>query len=280
MVNLKRMKFTSDPFLFRSLIFISVFNFQYFHDIYCQTLDSRFEWKVEDVMDAVADISGNVYISTYKGTVHKFNANGVELLSYSGNLIAPINSLDVSHTTKIFGFFKEDQFIIILDRFLNPVTETFLKANQTGNATLASFSADNNLWVFDQSSTSLRKINLMNDMIMTTITLQLIFNYETWNIIQMEEYQNRLYLYAEGHDVIVLDNLGNLIKKLPIQPDQKFSFAGSSMIYVQSAVINGIDIYSNEIREIGRVTETNDILKVISANNLIYLVLKNKIIAY
>jgi hypothetical protein len=238
------------------------------------------DWEVRGAVDATSDFSGNLYVSDEHGTILKFDMNGILKLSYSGSYISPIYSLDVSHTSKIFGFYRDNQAYFILDRFLNPVSESLLNNSIVGYATETAYSADNNIWIFDQSDLSLKKIDLLNDVLITVISMPFDFNNNGWDIQQIEEYQNRLYLYNSSKDIYVFDNLGNYIKELNIQPDCKFWFAGSSMIYKQGNGIFKIDLYSNQYQQIGILQDTTTILKVISANNFIYLVSKNKIRAY
>lgn len=262
-------------------IFFSGLSFFYFQStVYSQELKQIHSWAVRDVVDATSDFMGNLYISDEQGIISKYDKNGLLLLSYSGSNISPIHSVDVSHTSKIFGFYLENQSYLILDRFLNPLNEAVLNNSVIGYASETAYAADNNLWVFDQSDLSIKKINILNQVLVTTISISLIINNEEWDIKQIEEYQNRLYLYDNNKDIYVLDNYGNYIKKLEIKPDCNFWFSGESIIYVQQKKVFKFDLYNSEIVQIGTIGNTNNLLKVISANNLIYLITKSEIIVY
>ena len=257
------------------LIFNSSCNY-----VSCQELNLVKEWTVTDVVDATSDFSGNLYLSNDQGVISKYDMNGVLQISYSGSLNSPLHSIDVSHTSKIFGFFKDQQSYFILDRFLNPLNEAILDPSFVGYATETAYSADNNLWIFDQSDQSIKKISLLNNLVITSTALPLIIAEEEWDLIQIEEHQNRLYLYNSSEDIYVFDNLGNYIRKLGVSSDCKVCFIGNNMAYIQGTQLLLYEVYKNEITELGTLKNTNGILKVISANNFIYLIFRNKISVY
>jgi hypothetical protein len=263
-----------------SILFGGLSVFCFYHFASSQELSKIYEWEVDDAVDATSDLRGHLYISNAQGVIEKFNAEGIRLLSYSGNMTTPIYSIDVSHTSKIFGFYRDNQSYIILDKFLNPLNEALLNASIVGYATETAYASDNNLWVFDQSDLSIKKINILNDILINEITLSLVIRDHEWEVRQIEEYQNRIYLNNAGGDIYVFDRFGNFIKKLNIQADGSFCFSGEDLIYIEGDGIFKIDLYRNQTEQIARLQDTNHILKVISTNNFIYLVSKNKIVAY
>jgi len=264
----------------QGFIFIILIIYTFHNYTLGQELNLLQEWNVIDVVDATSDFSGNLYLSNERGVISKYDKNGVLQISYSGSINSSVYSIDVSHTSKIFGFFRDQQSYLILDRFLNPLNEAALNPSFVGYATETAYSADNNLWVFDQSDLSIKKINLLNNIVITSSAIPLVIGEEEWDLLQIEEYQNRLYLYNSSKDIYLFDNLGNYIRKLGINSDCKVCFNGSNMVFIQGSKIKMFNIYNNEINEIGTLDNTNEILKVISANNFIYLISRNKIFVY
>jgi hypothetical protein len=260
------------------LVFLSIYTcFNYSSS---QELKLVNEWTVNEVVDATSDFSGNLYLSDEHGVISKYDKNGSFQISYSGTVQSSIYSIDASHTSKIFGFYRNQQSYLILDRFLNPLNEANLNPSYVGYATETAYSADNNLWLFDQSDLTIKKVNLLSDIVITSSAIPLVISEKEWDLLQIEEYQNRLYLYNSSKDIYVFDNLGNYIRQLGINPDSKICFKGNQLIYVQGTGIKALNIYNNEIIEIGTLSNTNKILKVISANNFIYLIFRNKISVY
>ena len=264
----------------RGLVFVFLSIYTCFNYTSAQELELINEWSVNDVVDATSDFSGNLYLSNEHGVISKYDKNGALQISYSGTVKSSIYSIDASHTSKIFGFYRDQQSYIILDRFLNPLNEANLNPSIIGFATETAYSANNNLWLFDQSDLSIKKINLISDVVVTLNAIPLMIAEEEWDLLQIEEYQNRLFLYNSSKDMYVFDNLGNYIRKLNINPDCKVSFNDSHLIFIQSDRILTLNIYNNEISEIGLLNNTNSVLKVISTNNFIYLIFKNKISVY
>ena len=271
----------SESLLIKLFAVLSVLQLLTFYNFSCsQELRIVKEWRVRNIVDATSDIEGNLYISDEQGTLSKYNKDGLLLLTYSGNTISPIYSVDVSKTAKVFGFYKDHQSYLLLDRHLSLLHEAGLNSGLIGYATVTAFAADNNLWIFDQSDFSLKKVDLLNDLIITVISLPLIINQEEWDIRQIKEYQNRLYLYNSDKEVYVFDNLGNFIKKLPIKPECQFWLHGENLVYSEGTGIYFSNLYSDQIRKIGTIENSNNIIKVIYINNFLYLISKNKITIY
>jgi len=238
------------------------------------------EWETAETIDATSDLSGNIYLTDNNGAITKFDQNGIYQISYSGSGMTPVSSIDVSHITKIFGFYQESQSYILLDRFLNPLTASELNPATSGFVTAAAYGADNNLWIFDQSNLSIKRINLLNDVLITSNAVPLLLGGDEWDLIQMEEYQNRLYLLNMDKKVYVFDNLGNYIRELEIRSDCKFSFQEGKLMYVRDGEVMSYDLYDNTQSALGRINNSKGLIKVISNNNFIYLVHRNKISAY
>ncbi len=262
------------------LIFIFLRIYICFNNLSAQELILVNEWSVDDVVDATTDFSGNLYLSNEHGVISKFDKKGTLQISYSGPLKSSIYSIDASHTSKIFGFYRDQQSYLILDRFLNPLNEANLSFSVAGFVTETAFSADNNLWLFDQSDLSIKKVNLFSNIVITSSAIPLVIAEEEWDLLQIEEYQNRIYLYNSSKDIYLFDNLGNYIRKLGISSDSQICFDGNQLVFIQDTSILGLNIYNNEITEIGTIASTNNILKIISANNFIYLIFRNKISVY
>lgn len=262
------------------LVFVFLSIYACFNYTSGQELKLVNEWPVNALVDATSDFSGNLYFSNDQGVISKYDINGILQISYSGSINSPLYSIDVSHTSKIFGFFRDQQSYLILDRFLNPLNQAILDPSFVGYATETAYSADNNLWVFDQSDQSIKKISLMNNTVITSSPIPLVIADVEWDIKQIEEYQNRLYLYNSSKDIYVFDNLGTYIRKLDVNPDCKICFNDNNMVFIQGTQILLYNIYNNEINELGTLDYTNGILKVISVNNFIYLIFRNKISVY
>ena len=241
------------------LVFLSIYTcFNYSSS---QELKLVNEWTVNEVVDATSDFSGNLYLSDEDGVISKYDKNGSFQISYSGTVKSSIYSIDASHTSKIFGFYRNQQSYLILDRFLNPLNEANLNPSYVGYATETAYSADNNLWLFDQSDLTIKKVNLLSDIVITSSAIPLVISEKEWDLLQIEEYQNRLYLYNSSKDIYVFDNLGNYIRQLGINSDCKICFKGNQLIFVRGTRIKALNIYNNEIVEIGTLSNTNKILK-------------------
>ena len=254
--------------------------YQYQIPAYSQDLVHIRDWESEDIVDACSDISGNIYISYQMGIIRKYNSEGVLLMSYSGDTPSPISSIDVSHSSKIFGLYRDSQSYILLDKFLNPLNQARINAVLIGYAVESAYSADNNLWIFDQSDLSVKKLSLINNMLVTSISLTLILNEIEWEIQQIEEYQNRIYFLNSTGEIFILDNLGNYVRKMELRTDSKIGFMGEYMYYVEGSGIFRYHLYLQEIEHVGRTGDAGEVIKLLPSNDLIYVIQKHKIIVF
>ena len=126
----------------------------------------------------------------------------------------------------------------------------------------------------------MKKLNLISGKLMTSIALSLIITENHLDIIQIDEYQNRLYLNNQDKNILVLDNMGNFIKSLPVQPEGKFCFNNNNIVYIRNNTISLYDIYNNDIMTIGTFTEGYNPLKIIQLQEEYYLAVKDKIILF
>lgn len=244
-----------------------------------QELVPIYEWEYGDIVDASSDISGSIYVSNKKGVITKYSEKGDVLISYSGDNTIPISSIDVSRSSKIFGFYRDSQSYILFDRFLNPLNQARINSAFIGYATESAYSADDNLWVFDQTDLTVKKVNMLNHNLVTSISLALIVEDIEWDIQQIEDYQNRIYLLNSTGEIFILDNMGNFIRKMEIMSDSCLGFKGDYLFYAAGPGIFSYHLYNQEYQQLISLEDAGDVLKVISTNNFLYLIFRNKIIA-
>jgi hypothetical protein len=62
----------------------------------------------------------------------------------------------------------------------------------------------------------------------------------------MREYQNLLFLNIREEGIFILDNQGNLIKKIKAYPSQNFTLWKNKIIFVEKEKIISIDFQSEQ----------------------------------
>lgn len=162
------------------------------------------------------DKLGNLYAATYQ-EIFKFDANGNLLQKNSIKSLGNLFSLDVSNPMKILAFYKDYNKIIFLDNMLAPSGGSIdLSAIGFDQATLASSSHDNGLWVYNSLNFEIVRMEP-----------SLKISHQSGNIAQLTgnaikptmlfETNNVVYLCDTTYGVLLFDVFGTYIKTIPIK---------------------------------------------------------------
>lgn len=179
---------------------------------------------------------GNVFAATEKGDVLMLDSMGNQLQHFSPRLTARIHLLEAWNGLRIFAFNRDFQNYFILDRFLLSDGPASLNREQ-GYARLMAPSQDGNLWLLDEASFELQKINLSNGQLLFSTPLNLILQGKSYDFSFMREYQNQLYLADKLGPALMFDLNGSFNKKLPLQNCSWFGFDGEELLSIQKEEI-------------------------------------------
>ena len=126
-----------------------------------------------DVVDAALDNLDNLYVISSTGQIKKYNAAGDSVAVY--NQIRNFGksfAIDVSNPLKVLLFYKDFSTVVVLDRFLAGITTVNLKNHNIIQPAAVALSYDNNIWVYDEYDSKLKKINEQGDLILETSDLR------------------------------------------------------------------------------------------------------------
>lgn len=197
------------------------------------------------------DRNGNLYfLATNNRTVLRVDSLGNPLGNFSPPARGRIASIDAWNPMKILLFYEDRQELLLLDRFLRPIGNTTLQdVNYTGTAKTASLASDDSFWLFDETNLTLSKLDLQLRKVTVETPLNLILDKERFNVKQLREYQNMVYL-LDANGIFVFDNLGNYKRKLPIAGVTYINFLGNELYFVQDGELHLVDLYTSEKRTI------------------------------
>jgi len=192
--------------------------------------------------DFYADNLGNVYLINPDNQVKKLNANGDSLTVYNDTRrYGDLYSMDVSNPFKALIFYKDFLTIVVVDKFLNRLNTINLRNYNILQAKAVALSYDNNYWVFDQWSNTLKKIDDNGKLLLESADFRLAFTDE-FNPQKIIDADGVLYLYDDKIGWKIFDYYGHFKKNLPF-PSWTNVQAFNGMVYgwinenlVQSAV--------------------------------------------
>lgn len=227
---------------------------------------------MDGITDAGFDPQGNIYLSTSQGTIIKFDSTYQKLITYTSENIISISSIDVSNRFRIFGFYKNNQSYVLLDHNLKVLNENSIDPQMIGNGVAACLDSDHTIWFFDDLDFSLKKFNPTLNQMIINIKLPLLIDAERFSIIQLEEYQNRIYVNNPGEGVYVFDPFGNFLKELKISTWNVFNIFREKLYYIDDSTIKTIHIYSNETAILPEIHCQDNIITVLTNSHRMLLI--------
>lgn len=195
------------------------------------------------------DNQGFIFLTDPEGNLYQYNKSGIVVNNFSPHRQGRVSQLEAAWTINIFTFSADLQEYRILDRFINPVAENRIPLNLITLAKVATIGNNNIIWVFDEADLSLKQFDYMRNEVVQNQPLNLILDRSSLEITDIREYQNLLFLNIKNEGIFILDNQGNLIKKLKVNPLKNFGFWKNSINFIEKEEIISLDFQSekNEI---------------------------------
>jgi hypothetical protein len=191
------------------------------------------------------DNVGYIY-ATKNNTIYKYNEKGDLLGSYNYNKYGAKPSIDVSVPMRVFLYFSDFKKIIILDSRLTEmriIDVVFF--TEVENPTLACFSKDQNIWMYNATRFTLLKVdNVGNKM------------YESQNLISLvnqdivptkiREQENNVFLTDTSKGILVFDILGTFIKMIPLRHIELFQVKDGKLYYFSEQMFQSVNLKTLE----------------------------------
>ncbi|WMJ75445.1 hypothetical protein RCC89_20120 [Cytophagaceae bacterium ABcell3] len=202
------------------------------------------------------DRYGSIYLADRRGNVHKLDTLGNTALTYSPRHNNEVSLLEAWRKVNIFVFNRNFQEYVLLDRFLTE-SPTYRFRGDIGFARLATYSADNNLWVIDEKEFSLKKYNLRIKKTELSTPLDLILNPDNYEMTFIREYQNLIFISDKNSGILIFDNMGNYKNKLHARGVDFFSFREDELYFIKNKTLFILNMYSGKEKMIELPSEAN-----------------------
>ena len=192
---------------------------------------------------------GQILAADGASSLYLFDAAGKKLYHFSPRKPAAIHLLEAWNGLRPFCFYRDLQEYIILDRFLLADNSTPIDPEKTLYARLVAPAQDGNLWVFDEASFVLKKIDIRTQTSLFSTSLDLILKPSRYEITFMREYQNLLYLTDKQGLVLQFDQMGNFRKKLPLAKAEWLGFLGDELYSIKNDSLIFFQPYTFRLRQ-------------------------------
>ena len=226
------------------------------------------------------DLRGNLYIAYQSGMLRQYAATLQQQRNSGKSQYGTIRALDASQMLKVFAFYEESQQFQFFDRFLNPLQppRSFGFDQMAGSSSYqvnaATMSADQTLWLLDETRFSLIKYHPILEQIIVDVDLSYYAN-QNLEVRELKEYNNRLFLHHKD-EILVFDALGNYINKLPLSVNDSFAIFGESVYYLEQDEVWTYNLANMQTLPIG-ITSKEPVSHMLCSGDKLYLFLPDKL---
>lgn len=194
-----------------------------------------------DIVNVAIDNLDNIYLTSSTGQIKKLSPSGDSLAIYNQvrNFGQPF-SIDVSNPMKILLFYKNFSSIVVLDRFLSVRATIDLRKQNILQPTAVGLSYDNNIWIFDEYDSKLKRIDEQGNLLSETSDLRIAIN-QSISPQRILNDNKTVYLADTANGIFVFDNYGTFRRKVPVTKWQSLEVFQNHIVSIQNGSISIYD---------------------------------------
>ncbi|MVN78565.1 hypothetical protein GO988_19715 [Hymenobacter sp. HMF4947] len=193
---------------------------------------------------ASLDRRGTLYLADRDNNLRQLGRDGQPLNTYSPAQPGHMAVVEAWNQNSLLVFYDDRQQVLLLDRFLAPLSEIRLADYIDGTVRTATLAPDGLLWVLDESNLTLREFDPQALRVVQSTPLDLIIGRSRPDFRFLRQYQNNLYLVDHTSGIFVFDNLGNYRKKLPFLSLDFITFRGDELVYLSEGQLHFFHLYN------------------------------------
>ena len=183
------------------------------------------------------------YVRTTDNDIVKYNTEGKEIFRFNNNNLGPLGMIDATNPFNILLYYPEYLTIVTLDRTLNQTSEFNLYNLDIVEVTAIGMSNDNNIWLYDDLSFKVKKINRRGVVLEEGDNLSLELGISIQPNFMLEK-DNRLYINDPAIGILVFDIYGNYIKTIDLKELTDFQVLNGQLVYVKAGLVHTFHLSS------------------------------------
>ncbi len=178
----------------------------------------------------VGDKLQQFYLVTPTNEVIKYSADGQLLYRYNNNTLGELTLLDATDPFQLLLYYPDFQVVLLLDRTLNLLGQYRLGQYGLLQPEPLGMSNDNLLWVYDQATFRLQKLDRQGKAIAQSDDLNLLLGYPLQPVHLLARH-NAVYLNNPATGILVFDNFGQYVRTLPIRGVTRIQILDDTFIW-------------------------------------------------
>lgn len=163
-----------------------------------------------------ADNLGNLYAVTQDNQLKKYNVRGDSMGVFNDvRRYGKLSYVNTTNPLRTLLFYRDFRTVIILDRLLNTVNTIDLRKLHVFQVRAVAPAYDNNIWVFDEQESKLKKVGEDGRLLSETADLRLVLD-EAPLPVKMYDQNGYVYMYDPTKGVFIFDYYGALKNKVAL----------------------------------------------------------------
>lgn len=223
------------------------------------------------------DNFGNFYTAA-DNRVLKFSPEGKYLYPYEEFRNGKIGMIDVTNPMKIMVFYPDFMKIVMLDRFLSPLTTYNFFDMGYQNITAVASSVDGRIWFYDNVTFKLKKIDETGKVYRESQPLNVLIE-QAPNPNFIVERDNEVFVNDPTIGILVFDVFGSYAKTIPIKGLKRFQILQSQVIYEDSMNLKSYNTLTLETKTLA-LPDTSEVLQVALEKEVLGVLKKDKVDFY
>ena len=219
------------------------------------------------------DPLGNIYLVKENNTLLRLNEKGDSIGVFNEIKKGKISLIDASYPLRILLFFSDYNQIIVLDNMLTRKNVYQLNSIGLNNVSCIANSADGNIWLYDQSSGSLLKVNEQLAILQNTNLRTLSENPSSPS--DMTEYDSALYIADTLDGIRKFDQFGFYNTTYHIKANN-LQFFNSYLVYFSTPYLISYNIKSFTERKLA-LSEPENIEQLRVERNRLFILRKDRL---
>ncbi len=199
----------------RKVLFLEIFScfgilFLAYSSSFAQDVDSLFVHSHQIPINATkiwADHLSQIYVVDETNELINMNIQGQELFRFNNNTQGDLTTLDHTNPLTLLLYYKDFQTIILLDRTLNEQSRLNLLPLNIPFVSAVGLSNDNQIWIYDETSFKLKKINQEGEMLAESADISLLLR-TVISPKQIVALGNWVFLNDPSKGIFIFDQFG------------------------------------------------------------------------
>lgn len=167
-----------------------------------------------DISSFAVNNLNELYVINSANQLKKFNQKGDSVGVFNEvTKYGELSYVQTQNPWRTILFYKKFSTIVLLDKYLNVLTNINLRKHNIFRVQTVTSSYDNNLWLFDEQDSKLKKLDDSGNLLLETVDLRIIFD-SVPSPTTIIDHNGFVYLYDTQKGLYIFDHYGTFKNKI------------------------------------------------------------------